>query len=148
MGETPARPSYELYVRRYLSPAMLASFPVAHVPTTVPRHTIHRLRVAATGDITEIIGRLTARQVEVLEIRRCPQAPPPQAAPSVSPLVADRSGVVVPLPGPRPAEDHAGDVAGDDGTDGGAGVVRLTPGGSSSAGRARGRRPRRRGARG
>jgi hypothetical protein len=117
---------------------------VAHVPTTVPRHTIHRLRVAATSDITEIIGRLTARQVEVLEIRRCPQAPPPQAAPTVPPLVADRSGVVVPLPGPRPAED---DADGGD-PDGRASVVPLTRGGSSSAGRGRGRRPRRRAARG
>jgi hypothetical protein len=78
VSETTARTSYELFVGRHVSPATLATFPVALVPTAVPRNTVRRLRVDADSDLADIVRRLTERDVELLEIRRCPDrvAPP------------------------------------------------------------------------
>jgi hypothetical protein len=90
-----ARTSFELLVRRHVSAAALATFPVALVPTAVPRKTVHRLRVSVDSDLADIVGRLTERDVGLLEIRRCPdrlwwrRADPPPAAP------APDEGVVV-----------------------------------------------------
>jgi hypothetical protein len=75
VNETSARTRYELFVGRHVSAATLATFPVALVPTAVPRNSVHRLRVGADSDIAEIVRRLTERGVEILEIRRCPQRP-------------------------------------------------------------------------
>ena len=71
------RTRYELLVGRHLSPATLATFPVALVPTAVPRNTVHRLRVGvdSSSDLAEIVRRLTERNVALLEIRRCPDRP-------------------------------------------------------------------------
>ena len=90
-----ARTSFELLVRRHVSAAALATFPVALVPTAVPREVVHRLRVSVDSDLADIVGRLTERDVGLLEIRRCPDRPwwrradPRPAAP------APEEGVVV-----------------------------------------------------
>jgi hypothetical protein len=94
------RTSYELLVGRHLTPATLATFPVAVVPQSVPRNTVHRLRVGADSDLAEIVRRLTERDVALIEIRRCPDRPrwrrgAPQAEP---PAEVDGDGVVVAFP--------------------------------------------------
>jgi hypothetical protein len=99
----PARTSFELFVRRHLSPATVATFPVALMPTAVPRNTVRRLRVGADSDIAEIVGRLTERNVELLDIRRCPECPrraPQQRAASAVPVEAGADVVALPV---RPA---------------------------------------------
>ena len=150
MSEPPARTSYELFVRRHLSPATLATFPVALMPTAVPRNTVHRLRVGADSDIAEIVGRLTECDVELLEIRRCPQDPPggPRSQPATwtVPPEDDGSDVVVAFPVrsatenalPAPREDRDDTVS----------VVALPTRGPADAGERRARRLRRRAARG
>lgn len=101
MSEIPDRTTYEVTVGRHVSPATLATFPVALVPTAVPRNTVRRLRVGADRDMAEIVRRLTERNVELLEIRRCPQSPrrrPLRGRSTVPQEPEDSSGVVVPLP--------------------------------------------------
>lgn len=73
---TTGRNSYELLVGTHLSTAILATFPVRLRPTAVPRQAVHRLRVGADRDLTEIVRRLTERQVQLLEIRLRPAGPP------------------------------------------------------------------------
>jgi len=111
VSETPARTSYEVFVGRHVSAATLATFPVALVPTAVPRNTVRRLRVGADRDIADIVRRLTERDVELLEIRRCPQRPrwrPRQRARWTVPPEGDAApDVVVPLPR-TPAGDADG----------------------------------------
>ena len=118
MSETTARTSYEVFVGRHVSAATLATFPVALVPTAVPRNTVRRLRVGADSDIAEIVRRLTERDVELIEIRRCPQRPrwrPRQRARWTVPLEADAApGVVVPLRR-TPPDGAAGPVPEPDG---------------------------------
>jgi hypothetical protein len=96
---------YEVFVGRHLSPATLATFPVALVPTAVPRHTVRRLRVGADRDITDIVRRLTESGIEILEIRWCPQRPrwrPRRRQGGTGPADDEAaSGVVVALPHPR-----------------------------------------------
>ena len=66
-----ARTRYELRVGTVVNPATLATFRVPVRPTTVPRSTVYRFRVPADRDLSEVLHRLTERDVEVLEIRRC-----------------------------------------------------------------------------
>jgi len=150
VSETPAGTSYELFVRRHLSPATLATFPVALMPTAVPRNTVHRLRVGADSDIAEIVGRLTECDVELLEIRRCPPDPPgpPRSQPVTwtVPPEEDASDVVVTLPvrpaaeGPLPAaRGHRDDAVS---------VLPLPARSPADAGERRARRLRRRATRG
>ena len=83
------RVRYELRIETVVSPATLATFRVPVEPTAVPRRTVHRLRVPADRDLTEVVDRLTARDVELLEIRRCDEAAP---RPRPEPDVLDRRG--------------------------------------------------------
>jgi hypothetical protein len=150
VSETPARTSYELFVRRHLSPATLATFPVALMPTAVPRNTVHRLRVGADSDIAEIVGRLTECDVELLEIRRCPQDPPgPARSQPVQwtvPPEEDGSDVVVAFPA-RPAAEEAPPAPGRH-LDDAVSVLPLPARSPADAGDRRARRLRRRAARG
>jgi hypothetical protein len=100
------RNRFELRIGTLLSPAALATFRVRVRPTRVPRNTVHRLRIPADRDLTDVVHRLTERHVELLEIRRGPEPPrgarrrPPgdeREAPGPADPGAD---VVVPL---RPA---------------------------------------------
>jgi hypothetical protein len=103
-------------VATFLSQAALATFRVPLRTTAMPRNSTYRFRVAADRDPSEVLHRLTECDVEVLEIRRCPEpsrrrrgtapvrqeAPPPKTG---DPAPTD-VGVVIPLPvrtGPRPA---------------------------------------------
>jgi hypothetical protein len=139
-----ARTSFELLVRRHVSAAALATFPVALVPTAVPREVVHRLRVSVDSDLADIVGRLTERDVGLLEIRRCPDRPwwrradPRPAAP------APEEGVVVlfrAAPDRTPAPAH--DVRA-----GRAPAEPVVPTPLHGGGTARGRRTRRQPARG
>src|SRR4051794_39460960 len=64
---------YELLVGTLVSKAALATFRVAVSPTAVPRRTVYRFRVPADRDLNEVLSRLTDRDVQVLEIRLCPE---------------------------------------------------------------------------
>ncbi|GAB3309030.1 hypothetical protein GCM10027451_18540 [Geodermatophilus aquaeductus] len=112
-----ARIRYELRVGTHVGAAALSTFRVPVRPTVVPRRAVYRLRVPADRDLAEVLVRLTERDVQVLEIRRCPDgrhrdggSPPagPDASPGTSgdpPPGGD--GVVVPFRaaprGPRAA---------------------------------------------
>jgi hypothetical protein len=118
VSETPARTRYELFVGRHVSPATLATFPVALVPTSVPRNTVHRLRVGADSDIAEIVRRLTERHVEILDIRRCPQRPrwrPRQRTQGTGPEEAPSATDVVVLLPLTTAADTGDTAAAEDG---------------------------------
>jgi hypothetical protein len=71
-----ARIRYELLVRTVVSAATLATFQVSVSQTAVPRRTVYRFRVPADRDLAEVLSRLTERDVQVLEIRRCPELRP------------------------------------------------------------------------
>jgi hypothetical protein len=88
---------YELLVERHLTPATLATFPVALTTTTVPRNRVRRLRVHADQDLADVVRRLTERRIQLLEIRRCPPpaTPPPPA--SSRPLDGGEPGTVDPI---------------------------------------------------
>jgi hypothetical protein len=106
------RNRFELRIGTLLSPAVVATFRVPVRPTSVPRNTVHRLRIPADGDLTDVVHRLIERHVELLEIRRAPEPPragrrrPPgdeREAPGPADTSAD---VVVPLRAarcPRPS---------------------------------------------
>jgi hypothetical protein len=68
-----ARTRYELRVVTLVSQAALATFRVPLRPTIVPRNTVFRFRVSADRDLSEVLHRLTERDVQVLEIRQCPE---------------------------------------------------------------------------
>jgi hypothetical protein len=95
-----ARMSYEVLVERHLSPAMVATFPVALTTTTVPRNRVHRLRVRADQDLADVVRRLTERRVQLLEIRRCPApgAPRPPAGPRPDEDADPHRGALLALP--------------------------------------------------
>ncbi|MGY1605417.1 hypothetical protein [Geodermatophilus sp. SYSU D00815] len=111
MARTRVR--FELRVATVVGPAALATFRVPVSPTAVPRRTVYRLRVPADRDLPEVVHRLTARDVEVLEIRRCDDVPPRRPAPARHEPQGDPGtggARVVPLrragpprPDPRPA---------------------------------------------
>jgi hypothetical protein len=103
-----ARMRYELRVATLLSEAALATFRVPVRPTAMPRDTVYRFRVPADRDASELLHRLIECNVQVLEIRRCPEpsrrdrgtaqvrqeAPPPETGDPVATAV----GVVIPFP--------------------------------------------------
>jgi hypothetical protein len=70
-----ARTRYELRVGTLVSEAALATFRIPLRPTAVPRNTVYRFRLPADCDLAEVLSRLTERDVQVLEIRRCPEPP-------------------------------------------------------------------------
>jgi hypothetical protein len=142
---TTGRTSYELLVGRHVSPATLATFPVALVPTAVPRHSVYRLRVGADHDIAEIVRRLTECDVALLEIRCCPAPrppPPSDAEPSTAAEpVQGHAGVLVPFQPTGFRTRRRGSAP-----EGGRSVVPFSP--QPDAGGRRGRRPNPPGARG
>ncbi|MCU1671154.1 MAG: hypothetical protein JWP40_4081 [Blastococcus sp.] len=106
-----ARTRYEVRVRTLVSQEALATFRVPLRPTAVPRKTTYRLCVPADRDLSEVLNRLTELDVQVLEIRRCPEPRSPDrgAAPvrqeAARQAVSDPDGVVVAFRaagGPRP----------------------------------------------
>jgi hypothetical protein len=99
------RTRYELRVGALVSKAALASFRIPLTPIAVPRNTVYRFRVPADRDLSDVLRRLIERDVQIVEIRRCPEprrrdrraaqvpAEPPQE------LVPDpTAGVVIPFP--------------------------------------------------
>jgi len=103
-----ARTRYEVRVGTMLSKAMVAAFRLPVRWTAVPRNTVYRLSVPADRDLSEVLHRLTENDVQVLEIRRCLEAPrrsqsqepqdvPPQDAEGPDPT----PGVVLPFRGSR-----------------------------------------------
>ena len=66
-----ARKRYEILVRTRVSPAVLARLRIAFTSIVVPRKTVHRLRVPADRDISEVVRTLTEQHVQILEVRRC-----------------------------------------------------------------------------
>jgi hypothetical protein len=110
------RTRYELRVRALVSKPALASFRIPLTPIVVPRSTVYRFRVPADRDLSDVLRRLTERDVQVVEIRRCAEPrrrvrrtasvhpePPPQPEGSAD-------CVVIPFPGEardRPSGDHS-----------------------------------------
>jgi hypothetical protein len=70
---TGTRTRYELRVGTVVSEATLATFRVPVRRTDVRRQTVYRFRVPTDRDLSELFHRLTERDVQVLEIRRCPE---------------------------------------------------------------------------
>jgi hypothetical protein len=110
-----ARNRFELRIGTLLSPAALATFRVPLRPTSVPRNTVHRLRIPADRDLTDVVLRLIEQHVELLEIRRGPEPPrggrrrpPADGVPGPADTGAD---VVVPL---RPARCPSSSAPGPD----------------------------------
>ena len=91
------RTRYEVRVGTLVSAAAIATFRVAVKPIAVRRKTVYRLRLPADRDLSEIVHRLTEHDVEVLEIRRCPEGSVP-GRPAPVPPEACEQGV------PAPAE--------------------------------------------
>jgi hypothetical protein len=96
------RKRYEIHVRTRVAPAALARLRTALTPTAVPRSTVYRLRVPADRDFTEVVAKLTERDVELLQVRRCPEPP---AAVRERP---DREGVLPFHPAPLVAGPAGG----------------------------------------
>ena len=126
-----ARFRYELRVGTLVSEAALATFRISLRPTAVPRNTIYRFRVPADRDLSEILHRLTERNVQVLEIRQCTEprrrdrgteqvreealreeAPRPEAPRADIDPVASADGVVVPFRPGSGARPRGGSSAG------------------------------------
>ena len=128
------RARYELRVATLLSRAALARFGVPVSTTVVPRSSVYRFRIPADGDPSEVLHRLTECDVQILEIRRCPEPrrrdqEPAQVRRDPSPPKAGeddadtavgvvlpfpvraghRPGRIAPAPGPHPGgNDSAG----------------------------------------
>jgi hypothetical protein len=66
---------FEVRVGTLVSQATLAAFRLPLGRTTVPRKTVYRLRIPADHDVPAVLQQLTARDVEVVEIRRCAVPP-------------------------------------------------------------------------
>lgn len=103
-----ARTRYEVRVGTLLSHAMVAALRLPLRRTAVPRNTVYRLSVPADRDLGEVLHRLTESDVQVLEIRRCLEAPRrtpdraperPEASPDVGDQDATADGVVLPFRG-------------------------------------------------
>ena len=96
-----ARTRYEVQVRTLVNQATLATFRIPMRPTAVPRQTVYRLRVPADADLSEVLYRLTELDVQILEIRRCPEprhrdrGAAPARQESARQAVDDPDGVVV-----------------------------------------------------
>jgi hypothetical protein len=107
---------FELRVGTVVSEAALRTFQVPVRPIAVPRNTVYRLRIPADRDVSAVLSRLIAYDVQVLEIRRCPEPARRTRRPDPTPpVIHDASGVVVPFPrgagsGPAPAEPRSLDA--------------------------------------
>ena len=97
------RTRYELRVGALVSKAALASFRVPLTPIAVPRNTVYRFRIPADRDLSDVLRRLIERDVQVMEIRRCPEprrrAPQVRAKPPQQEAADPAGGVVIPFPG-------------------------------------------------
>ncbi|MGY1712548.1 hypothetical protein ACI8AC_23860 [Geodermatophilus sp. SYSU D00758] len=103
----------------HLSRAMLSAFRVRVWPTVVPRHTLYRLRIPADRDLPEVLDRLMESDVQVLEIRRCPEPPrrgggraptgPEEAPPAAADPTTAGDGVVLPFPAAMGPDRSEGD---------------------------------------
>jgi hypothetical protein len=90
---------FELRVGTVVSEAALRTFRVPVRPIAVPRRTVYRLRIPADRDVWAVLSRLTEHDVQVLEIRRCPDpARRPAPAEQEAPGDDGTGGVVVPFP--------------------------------------------------
>lgn len=152
MTTSPDRTRYELLVERHLSPATLATFPVALTTTAVPRNRVRRLRVPGDRDLAEVVRRLTERRVQLLEIRRCPapgDAPRRQEAPRIVSSPDLGSADLIPFPRPVPAPSPPQEAQPTSSQGRVASVTELAPsdGGGDSDVHAVGTMPDRRGAR-
>ncbi len=71
---------YEVRIRTTLTPALTATFARLTGQTIVPRNAVRRLAVIREGDeavdLPALVQRLTECDVAVLDVRRCPPAPP------------------------------------------------------------------------
>jgi hypothetical protein len=112
---------FELRVGTVVSEAALRTFQVPLRPTAVPRNTVYRLRIPADCDVSAVLSRLTEYDVQVLEIRRCPEparrTPTPAPVPQVAPPADEAAGVVLPFPrraGTRPAPAEPRSLRADD----------------------------------
>ena len=101
-----ARTRYELLVGTVVSKAALATFPVPLRRIAVPRHTVYRFVIPADRDLSDVLDRLTQRNLVVLEIRRRSdtgrrdRGTPPggaEASGQDGPAVETGRGVVVPF---------------------------------------------------
>jgi hypothetical protein len=105
MAMAAGRIRYELRVGALVSKAALASFRIPLTPIAVPRNTVYRFRVPADRDLSDVLRRLTERDVQVVEIRRCPEPPRRErGAAQVGPESPQQpaepcDGVVIPFPG-------------------------------------------------
>ena len=52
-----------------MSPALVAALPVRSDRATVPRRSLHRLRIVGEPDVPSVLERLAGCGVEVLDIR-------------------------------------------------------------------------------
>lgn len=68
-AEDPPLRRYEMWVRTVVSPALVAALPVRAVRATVPRESLHRLRMSGDRDVPSVLQRLAEGGVEVLQIR-------------------------------------------------------------------------------
>jgi len=117
-----ARIRYELRVVTLVSKAALATFRVPLRPTAVPRNTVYRFRVPADRDLADLLHRLIERDVQVLEIRRCPEprrretgtaeATDETPQQEISNPAETGGGVVVPFRAGTRARTRRGDSAG------------------------------------
>jgi hypothetical protein len=90
---------FEVRVGTLVSQATLAAFRLSLGRVAVPRNTLHRLRIPADHDVPTVLQRLTERDVQVVEIRRC--AVPPRREDTA---VQDRQDVAPPdVADPPPA---------------------------------------------
>ena len=99
------RTRYELRVGALVSKEALASFRVPLTPIAVPRDTVYRFRVPADRDLSDVLRRLIERDVQVVEIRRCPEprgrdrgAAQVPAEPLLQQTADPVGGVVIPFP--------------------------------------------------
>jgi hypothetical protein len=110
---------FELRVGTVVSEAALRTFQVPLRPIAVPRNTVYRLRIPADRDVSAVLSRLTEYDVQVLEIRRCPEPArrPLPAVPREPARDDEDAGVVVPFPrrtGAGPAVAGPGSFGADD----------------------------------
>ena len=68
-AEKPVLRRYEMWIRTVVSPALVAALPVHAERSTMPRRSLHRLRVAGDLDVSAVLQRLAECGVEVLDAR-------------------------------------------------------------------------------
>jgi hypothetical protein len=94
-----ARTRYELRVGTHVSEATVASFHLAVHRTAVRRKSVYRFLVPTDRDLSDVLNLLTERDVQVLEIRRCPEPWPRRpAAGSLQPGQPPREAEETPAP--------------------------------------------------